>query len=57
MLFESDENGSQAKIDRVEPALFFEVREAPGDINWLHTWWGDTRFDNMKINGIVRGNT
>lgn len=57
VLFESDENGSQAKIDRVEPALFFEVREAPGDIHWFHTWWGDTRFDNMKINGIVRGNT
>ena len=57
VLFESDENGSQAKIDRVEPALFFEVREAPGDIHWFHTWWGDTRFDKMKINGIVRGNT
>ncbi|CDC73792.1 aBC transporter ATP-binding protein [Candidatus Colimorpha enterica] len=49
VLFESDENGSQAKIDRVEPALFFEVREAPGDINWLHTWWGDVRFNEMQI--------
>ena len=52
VLFESDENGSQAKIDRVEPALFFEVREAPGDINWLHTWWGDVRFNEMQITDI-----
>ena len=52
VLFEKNEYGTEAKIDRVDPVIVFEITDAPGDIMWLHTYWGDVRFNEMQITDV-----
>ena len=50
LMYAFDSNGDQVGVDRVEPAIVFEIQNAKTDkINWLHYFWGYTRFDDLKI--------
>lgn len=51
--YERDDYGNQEGVDRVEPAMFFEVIDEDEDrLIWLHSWWGHVRFDDMKVTDI-----
>lgn len=51
--YERDDYGNQEGVDRVEPAMFFEVIDEDEDrLIWLHSWWGHVRFDNMTVTDI-----
>lgn len=53
LAYEEDGDGHQMDTDRVEPALFFEVVENENDsLNWLHQYWGHTRFKDIQITGV-----
>ena len=53
LFYEYDSNGDQVGVDRVEPAIVFEVHNAKNDkVNWLHYYWGYTRFDDLMIGQI-----
>ena len=55
LIYEDDINGNQIGIDRVDPAMYFElVEEDPHSLIWLHQWWGHVRFKDMKIDRIDR---
>lgn len=51
--YERDEYGNQTVIDRVEPAMCFEVVDEDEDhLIWIHPWWGHVRFDDMILTDI-----
>ncbi len=51
--YERDEYGNQVTIDRVEPAMFFEIIDEDEDrLLWHHSWWGHVRFDDMIVADI-----
>ena len=53
LAYEQNEFGYQMGVDRVEPAMYFEVlNEDKEDLVWLHQYWGHTHFDDMKIQNI-----
>lgn len=53
LLYEYASNGDQIGIDRVEPAIVFEIENAETDqVNWLHYYWGYTRFNDLQITSI-----
>ena len=55
LFYEYDEVGNQVGIDRVDPAMCFElVNKDSHDLVWLHQYWGYVRFDDIVIKEIVR---
>lgn len=53
LAFEYNDFGTQVGIDRVEPALIFEVAdEQKGSLEWLPQYWGYVQFDDMHIDDI-----
>ena len=49
LAFERDVYGNQVGVDRVSPAMCFEVSNSQKDLVWLHQYWGHVHFDNMII--------
>lgn len=50
LLYEDGCNGQQAGIDRVEPALIFEIVEInKNSLVWLPQYWGYTKYDDMNL--------
>ena len=51
LLYESNEYGSYTVIDRVFPALAFEVTSKLNNDNlvWSHTWWGHNKLPNINL--------
>jgi lipopolysaccharide transport system ATP-binding protein len=53
LAYEYDKFGNQVGVDRVEPALVFEVtNKDKGSLMWLHQYWGHVCFDDMQIKNI-----
>ena len=56
LTYEYNEYGHQVGVDRVSPALCFEVlSENVTDLVWLHQYWGHVRFNDMVIKQVKRG--
>ena len=54
LIYEKNEFGTQVGVDRVDPALSFEIINSKSDnLTWLHQYWGHTRFDNIVIEQIA----
>lgn len=50
LAYERDCFGNQIGVDRVDPALFFEiVQNENSDLVWLTQYWGHIKFDDMLI--------
>jgi len=48
--FERDEYGNQVGVDRVAPAMGFEILNSDKEnLIWLHQYWGHVQFDDMII--------
>ena len=55
LAYEDDGNNHQMDTDRVEPGLVFEIVENEEDrITWLHTYWGHTRYDDLRVVDVLR---
>ena len=55
LAYERDNYGSQVGVDRVEPAMYFEIiEESIDEILWLHQYWGHVQFDDLEIKQIVK---
>ena len=52
LAYEYDKQGQQIGIDRVDPAMCFEIIPKENDIVWLHNYWGHIQFDNIKTEKI-----
>ena len=53
LAFERDEYGNQVGVDRIAPALGFEVMNAEKEnLIWLHQYWGHVQFDDMRVNKV-----
>ena len=52
LAFEYDEEGNQVGVDRVDPAMAFEIVEQKGALVWLSQYWGHVQFDEMIIHNI-----
>ena len=50
LAYERDQYGNQVGVDRVAPAMCFEIANAENDeLVWLHQYWGHVHFDDMTI--------
>ena len=50
LLYDRNQFGNQNWIDRVYPALSFEIiPDETRDLNWLHRYWGHVQFDDIRI--------
>lgn len=48
LFYESDSQGNQVGVDRVDPAVVFEMIYTNADeLVWLHQWWGHIRLNDM----------
>lgn len=55
VLYEDDKKGTQIRIDRVDPAFYFEiVDERVEAFRWSHEAWGYVRFDDIVLQEIRR---
>ena len=55
LAYERDNYGNQVGVDRVEPAMYFEIiEESIDEILWLHQYWGHVQFDDLEIKQIVK---
>lgn len=55
LMYEYDSLGNQIAIDRVDPALCFElVNNTSKDLVWLHQWWGYVHLDDILVDEIVK---
>ena len=55
LLFQLDEHGNQVPLDRVDPAITFEIiSEGKGEMVWLHRWWGHIRLNDLHVESISR---
>lgn len=53
LAYERDQYGNQVGVDRVAPALCFEIiNSEENDLVWLHQYWGHVHFDDMTITEI-----
>ena len=52
LAYERDQYGNQVGVDRVAPALSFEIKSENEDLIWLHQYWGHVRFDDMILQDI-----
>lgn len=54
LLYKKNDYGLQVGIDRVAPALVFELSESEDDtLVWSHRYWGHVRFDDIAIKQIT----
>ena len=50
LAYENDQYGNQLFIDRVDPAMYFEVLpSSENSLFWLHQYWGYVHFDNLTL--------
>ena len=50
LLYDRNQFGNQNWIDRVYPALSFEIiPDETRDLNWNHRFWGHVQFDDIRI--------
>ena len=50
LLYDRTQFGNQNWIDRVYPALSFEIiPDETRDLNWNHRFWGHVQFDDIRI--------
>ena len=55
LVYEKDTYGNQVGIDRVDPAIGFEiVDDSEKNLIWLHQYWGHVRFDDILITEITK---
>lgn len=48
LFYERNTQGEQVGVDRVQPAVCFEVTSSDtSDLVWLHQYWGHTHFDDI----------
>ncbi len=53
LAYEYDHLGQQIGVDRVEPAMFFEIVSSESEkLIWNTKYWGHVRFDDMIIEKI-----
>ena len=53
LAYEYDQYGNQVGVDRVDPAMAFEIVNSSSDrLIWLHQYWGHVRFDDMCFKSI-----
>ena len=53
LAYERDCFGNQIGVDRVDPALFFEiVQNEDANLVWLTQYWGHIKFDDISIEDI-----
>ena len=53
LAFEFDERGNQVGVDRVDPAMNFEIVDnRANSLLWLPQYWGHVRFDDMVIEKV-----
>jgi lipopolysaccharide transport system ATP-binding protein len=53
LAYERDCFGNQIGVDRVDPALFFEIAQSENaNLVWLTQYWGHIKFDDMLIEDI-----
>ena len=53
LAYERDQYGNQVGVDRVNPAMCFEITNGEdSDLVWLHQYWGHVHFDNMIIRSV-----
>lgn len=53
LVYEKDQHGGQASIERVDPAMVVEmIDENEGSLIWQHQYWGHTHLDNMTLEKI-----
>ncbi len=52
LAYEFNEFGEQVGIDRVEPAMIFEIKEG-SDLVWLHRYWGYIEFEPMLLTDVI----
>ena len=54
LAYERDRYGNQVGVDRVDPAMCFEILNGQeDDLMWLHQYWGHVHFDNMVIRKCI----
>ena len=49
LIYEKNQFGMQVGVDRVCPAISFEVLNKDGSLVWLHQYWGHIHLDDMKV--------
>ena len=55
LLYDRNQFGDQSRIDRVSPALSFEITpDVTRELNWQHRLWGHVQFDDIKIINVAR---
>ena len=55
LAYERDQYGNQVGVDRVSPAMCFEIVNAENnELVWLHQYWGHVHFDDMAIMHVER---
>lgn len=53
LAYEKDPYGNQVGIDRVDPAMYFEIIDNNSEnLLWLHQYWGHVEFDNLEVKEI-----
>lgn len=53
LTYECNEYGTQICVDRVNPALCFEMlNKELSDLTWLHQCWGHVRFNDIVVENI-----
>ncbi len=53
LTYEYDDFGNQVGVDRVDPAMLFEiVKVDSSSLIWLSQYWGHVHFDDMEIVSI-----
>ncbi|MBR1676346.1 MAG: ABC transporter ATP-binding protein [Clostridia bacterium] len=53
LAYEYDEFGNQVGIERVDPAMFFEIIQNENGLVWHHQWWGHIHFDDLRIDEVL----
>ena len=48
-MYEFDFVGNQIGVDRVEPAVSFEIFEKNNELIWLHQYWGHVKFNDIEL--------
>lgn len=50
LIFDTDGHGDQVGVDRVEPAMIFEIIDEEKDsLVWIPHYWGYTRYDDIVL--------
>lgn len=52
LAYEYDTEGNQNGVDRVDPAMAYEIVEKEGGLVWLSRYWGHVQFDDMVIEKV-----